>query len=271
VGHIHDVFAELACPRCAGPMKVNLRTVCIASSLGLECLNEACGYLFHAAPPAATSIHLARNDNFERSTDYAVNVLYVLGFIAVGDGCTEAARLLGLLGLPNDTTMEGRSFTIIEDRVGPILRDVCEEVVLANLIEEVKLSMEASDLQDEHDFKTWKDALVNKDLKLSHAKMPKIQASYDMAWQQKGSGHVYNSLSGHGVFIGRYSRKVVALVIKCKTCGICNAWKKKHGDLECLPHKCWKNHDGSSGSMESAGCLDCWLTTLKRPIRVSLQ
>jgi hypothetical protein len=41
--------------------------------------------------------------------------------------------------------------------------------------------MEASELQDEHDFKTWKD---EKDLKLSHAKMPKIQASYNMAWQQ---------------------------------------------------------------------------------------
>jgi hypothetical protein len=152
--------------------------------------------------------------------------------------------------------MEGRSFMIIEDRAGPNLQDVCKEVVLANLIKEVKLSMEASDLQDDHDFKTWKDALDNKDLKLSHAKMPKIQASFDMAWQQKGSGHVYNSLSGHGVFKGRYSGKVVALVIKCKTCGTCNAWKKKHGDLECLPHRCWKNHDGSSNSMESAGCLE---------------
>jgi hypothetical protein len=77
VGHIHDAFAELACPRCTGPMKVNLRTVCIASSLGLECLNEACGYLFHAAPQTATSIHLTRNDNFERSMDYAIIVLYV--------------------------------------------------------------------------------------------------------------------------------------------------------------------------------------------------
>jgi hypothetical protein len=103
VRHIHDVFAELACPRCTGPIKVNLRTVCIASSLGLECLNKTCGYLFHAAPHATTSSHLARNDNFERSTEY------VLGFM----GCTEAARLLGLLELPNDTTMEGRSFTII--------------------------------------------------------------------------------------------------------------------------------------------------------------
>jgi hypothetical protein len=265
VAHVEKAFAELGCPQCSGPIKATLRTVCIASSLGFQCMNEeTCGYLFHAASPAATSIHVERNDNFERSTDYAVNVLYILGFLAVGDGCTEAARLLGLLGLPNDTTMEGRSFTIIEERIGPLLRQACEEVVLANMIEEVKLSMEASEIQDEHDFTIWKDALDNKDLKLSHAKMPKVHASYDMAWQQKGSGHVYNSFSGHGVFVGRHTRKVIALVIKSKTCGTCNAWKKKHGDLECLPHTCWKNHEGSSGSMESAGCLELVVQCFER-------
>jgi hypothetical protein len=114
VAHVEKAFAELGCPQCRGPIKATIRTVCIASSLGFQCMNEeTCGYLFHAASPAATSIHVERNDNFERSTDYAVNVLYVLGFLAVGDGCTEAARILGMLGLPNDTTMEGRSFTII--------------------------------------------------------------------------------------------------------------------------------------------------------------
>jgi hypothetical protein len=116
--------------------------------------------------------------------------------------------------------------------------------------------MEASDVHDEHDFNTWKNALDDKSLKLSTAKMPKLHASYNMAWQQKGSGHVYNSLSGHGALIGMHSRKVIALVIKCKACSVCAAWKKKHGDLECLPHQCWKNHNGSSGSMESAGLLE---------------
>jgi hypothetical protein len=124
------------------------------------------------------------------------------------------------------------------------------------LIEEVKLSMEASETHDELDFRVWKDSLEDKTIQLSHAKMPNIEASYDMAWQQKGSGHAYNSLSGHGVFIGQHSRKVIALVIKCKTCTVCNSWKKKHPDIECLPHHCWKNHEGSSGSMESAGCLE---------------
>jgi hypothetical protein len=142
--HIQKAFDKLGCPQCGEAIKVNLRTVCIASSLGFECTNEACGYLYNAVSPAATTIHVnvARNDNFEQNTDYTINVLYILGFLSMGDGCTEAARLLGLLGFPNDTTMEGRFFTIIEDRVGPFLCKVCDEIVLANLIEEVKLSME---------------------------------------------------------------------------------------------------------------------------------
>jgi hypothetical protein len=58
---------------------------------------------------APTTLHAANNDNYERTTDYAVNVLYVLGFMSMGDAHTEAGRLLGLLGLPNDTTMERES------------------------------------------------------------------------------------------------------------------------------------------------------------------
>ena len=35
-----------------------------------------------------------------------------------------------------------------------------------------------------------------------------ITASFDMGWQQRGSGHIYNSSSGHGFMIGCRSRKV---------------------------------------------------------------
>jgi hypothetical protein len=255
---IDKVFGQLACRECGDPVKVTVRNICIATSIGIECMNEECGFLYHPEPPAATTIHLDRPDNFERSTDYAVNVLYVIGFMSMGDGGTEAARLLGLLGLPNDTTMKSRSFTIIENRIGPIIRTLGKEVILDNLIEEARLSMEASSTQDVHDFNLWKTSLTDKSIKLSRAKMPKIHGSYDMAWQQKGSGHQYNSLSGHGTLVGRWTRKVVGLLIKCKVCNACKAWEKKHQEdgVAILPHNCYKNHEGSSGSMESAALLE---------------
>jgi hypothetical protein len=63
--------------------------------------------------------------------------LYVLGVISNGDGGLEAERLLGLLGLPNDTTMEGKSFANIEDRIAPTILKVNNEIIHENLIEEV--------------------------------------------------------------------------------------------------------------------------------------
>jgi hypothetical protein len=77
-------------------------------------------------------MHKEQDDNFERTTDYALNVLYVFG-----EGPTEAGRLLGLLGLPtNDTTMESHSFGIVEEKIGPVLRGLCKEIIRENIIEE---------------------------------------------------------------------------------------------------------------------------------------
>jgi hypothetical protein len=224
----------------------------------IECSDkEGCKYFFHPQAPSETTIHWndAVKDKRERSTDFAINVLYVLGFIGMGDGPTEAGRLLGLLGLPNDTTMGTRSFGIIEERIAVIIRELCDEIINENLIEEAKLSMEAS-TQDHLDFNLWKSSLTDKTLLLPESKKPRVDASYDMAWQQKGSGHQYNSLSGHGTMVGNLTRKVIGLAIKSKRCNTCVCWEKKHPDIPVPDHTCWKTHEGSSGSMESAACVE---------------
>jgi hypothetical protein len=162
---------------------------------------QDCAYTCDLDRPITTTIHAEDKHAHERMTDYAINVLYVLGFISVGDGCTEAARLPGLLGLPNDTTMMNRSFgIIIEDRIGRFVRQLCEEIIASNMNEEAKL------LMNECDYNVWKmwtadEANIGP---VPVDRMPKIDASYDMAWQQKGSGHQYNSQSGHGSLFGRY-------------------------------------------------------------------
>jgi hypothetical protein len=66
------------------------------------------------------------------------------------DAHSEAARLLGLLGLPNDTTMETRSFTIIEERVDPYGRKVCHEILIDNLIKEARLAMTVTSEHKRH-------------------------------------------------------------------------------------------------------------------------
>jgi hypothetical protein len=66
--------------------------------------------------------------------------LYVLGIISNGSGSVEAGRLLGLLGLPNDTTMETRSFGTIEERIAPHIWQLYQDILAENLEAEVKAS-----------------------------------------------------------------------------------------------------------------------------------
>jgi len=143
VGLLTKLMDELCkCLECEGPLNVAVKTICIASHVKVTCMDRTCGYILHGNPPAATTVHEKNNDNYNGNADYAINVLYVLGMICNGDGSTEAARMLGLMGLPNDTTMDEGSFHIIEERIGPTIRALTDEILLENLIEEVQLSCE---------------------------------------------------------------------------------------------------------------------------------
>jgi hypothetical protein len=261
VKHVELAFEKFSrCPECSKPLHLELRTICIATGMSIQCHNPECEFIAYSpGKTAQTTMH--SGDGYERMTDHALNVLYVLGFISMGDAHSEAGRLLGLCGLPNDTTMKSRSFAMIEERIGPFIRNLCHDIITNNLIEEARLSMEADNNLDY--FTTWKSSLTDESIVLDPLKLPKIDASYDMAWQQKGSGHQYNSQSGHGSMIGSLSRRVIGLVIKSKLCNQCNASRKKNPALAVGDHinTCWKNHNGTSGSMESAGCLELVVKT----------
>jgi hypothetical protein len=156
----------------------------------------------------------------DRSTDYAINVLFVLASISMRDGCTEAACLLALLlGLPNAyvLVMESRSFTIIEERISSYVKKLSKDILHENLMEEVIRSVANTE-----DVQLWQRAqgpLAT--TVLPKEKYPKLHASYNMAWQQRNSGHTYNSNSGHALYVGSKTRKPISLSIKSKK--ICNA------------------------------------------------
>jgi hypothetical protein len=104
----------------------------------------------------------------------------------------------------------------------------------------------------------WNQYISNKEtFELDKAKYPHICGSFDMAWQQKGSGHRYNSASGHGLLMGHLTRKPLSIMVKSKLCNYCYYYKKKHPEEEDVPeHACQRNHFGSSSSMEAAACLE---------------
>jgi hypothetical protein len=72
------------CPECNGTVEMQVKTICLASSVMLCCKDEDCGYIDQSELPASAKIGEAMDER-GRSTDYAVNALYVLGFVSVGD------------------------------------------------------------------------------------------------------------------------------------------------------------------------------------------
>ena len=255
VDSLTKMMEELGvCQDCNGPVEVTLKTTCLATSVKAICKDPGCAYILHSNPPAPTTVHDSNNDNYERSTDYAINVLYVLGMMCNGDGSPEAAKLLGLLGLPNDTTMEGRSFHIIEERIGPIIRGLANEIMLENLTEEVRLSVSY-----EADFLAWKQSIDKTGPPIHPDRYPRITASNDTAWQQKGSGKSHNSPSGHSVIFGHHVRKPLVYRVTSKRCNLCDSYFRKHTEAtpqDVPPHDCCHNHNGSSGQMEPDCCLE---------------
>jgi len=82
--------------------------------------------------PSAANVPIPDNHGSAlkpRIIDWQTNILCMLAFLSVGDGGTEAGRLLGMLGMPNATTFGPCSFEIIEEYVGPVLQDIANEVV----------------------------------------------------------------------------------------------------------------------------------------------
>jgi hypothetical protein len=258
VSMLTNMFEKLCvCPQCGGKLSMSIKTVCSASSLVMSCPNGwKCGFIMYSDPPAA--VNLDNLDNREGSTDFAINVLYVVGFLSVGDGGTEAACLLGLLGLPNSTTTKTRSFTIIEERIGPAIRRVTSDMLLENLIAEVTASKGISP----SDLELWMRSHNDPDFVLDKCKYPnKIQVSYDMVWQQ------WNLASSHTLLVGGATRKPLIMEVKSKLCSVCFHRKKKHKDLVLEPipeHRCPKNHDGTLSAMEPIACLDMVVELFER-------
>ena len=49
-----------------------------------------------------------------------------------------------------------------------------------------------------------------------------ISITYNMGWQKRATGRIYDSLSGHGYFIGCLSKNIVRYGLMKKKCSVCN-------------------------------------------------
>jgi hypothetical protein len=69
------------CPKCNGPVKMSVKMLCLASNVMVSCADKDCGYVDVSDLPATAKVGAKVNvDDHERSTDFAINVLFVKDF-----------------------------------------------------------------------------------------------------------------------------------------------------------------------------------------------
>ena len=160
-----EKYLSKACPWREAPLELTFPSICIAISIRLSCTNEVLCTFVDLVAPVKSNVPLAddASEGIKRNTDSALNVLYVIAFVASGDCGAEASRLLGILGLPNLTTMQSRSFGKIEREISPVIQDYTKESIRQNIQHEVSLHF--GDRVDNNNNKLY-DLWINKELRM---------------------------------------------------------------------------------------------------------
>ena len=67
--------------------------------------------------------------------------------------------------------------------------------------------------------------------KETHLKIVLI-VSYNMGWNKRSSGHIYNSLSSHAFIIGVFTRQIIDCIVLSKKYNICTKRIKTMAETE---------------------------------------
>ena len=81
-----------------------------------------------------------------------------------------------------------------------------------------------------------------------------ITISFDMGWQKRSTGKLYDSLSGYAYKIGCHTNQIIGLSVKCKKCTKCRT-ANRLGTVA-AEHFCTVNWVGASGAMEARVALE---------------
>ena len=154
---------------------------------------------------------------------------------SIGCGGVHATNIFAHMGLPFCAKLHSDGFAKIQEDVGKAERLVTEEDMRSACLEEIRLTRE----------KYGAACLYNG--------FVLIEGGFDMGWSKRSSGRRYDSQSGHCYFVGKMTGKIIACIVFCKVCRVCQAAEKRNEKPK--KHTCMKNYEGASKSMESAAIL----------------
>jgi len=239
------------CRFCSGELELCFKhTVGVATLPRLTCCSEGCTNHEVSQLPG-TGFKPGAGHNF-RVVQFAINIQFVLAFLASGDGGAEAARVLGFMNLPNATTMPHNNFAKIEKEMDRKVIDVAHELLHEQVFKEVKEATKDTNF----DYTAWEAAVKDPTINLPQEKYAVLDVTMDGAWNQRQAGRSYSSSSGFAILVGVALWMPIAMSCRSTFCRVCARHKAMYADAEEIPeHACEINHQGSAGKMESAGLL----------------
>jgi hypothetical protein len=121
-----------------------------------------------------------------------------------------------------------------ENEVGAAIEDLAKETCGDAMEEEISLTQNDTTVED--------------------GEPTPLSVSFDAGWSTRGSGRSYNSDTGHSALIGSKSGKCLAYSVKTRHCRLCETAEKQNKEVK--KHRCYRNWDKSSKSMEPAMGLE---------------
>ena len=180
----------------------------------------------------------------------------MLASIYLGTGHHDIANAISFLGIPGGHSWHNKYFEK-RDKINQDIIELCECIIEESLVNEIKAVMKdkLGDKYTSTQTEIYIDNFMNDSIDIPADVLNiGIIVSYDMGWQKRSTGRIYDSISGHGFMIGTMTGKVVAVGVKCKKCTRCTIANKNNTTVR--THNCPVNHIGSSGSMEASMALE---------------
>ena len=179
-------------------------------------------------------------NNRRKSLSYEINLRSLLTPYYLGVGSRDIVAFGSMLGL-NGSSCFHSCYQNNSKKVEDIIIKVASQFMDDVLIEEISAT-----LKEKNTNKYSTEFLVT-EIKNTLQAIP-ISCSYDMGWQKRSTGKVFDSLSGQGYLIGCRSKKVLSFNTMTKSCSIC----KRSNPNNKLPreHGFNVNWEGGSGAME---------------------
>ena len=132
----------------------------------------------------------------EQGSHYEVNLRAVWGQCVSGGGPAKLNEQLNTLAMPG---MSGKTFSVIEGKIGDWWEQCLKQDMIAAGQEERKIALEKGNIDEG---------------------VPYISVICDGGWSKRSHKHTYNAPAGAAIIIGAETGKILHLGIRQKTCYI---------------------------------------------------